>query len=116
MTRRLMTIGLCAAMLFAACSSDSSSNGASSAEGKKYVDAMMSAKGADSLRKDLSESQARCLATNMVDIVGVDTPKAAKVSPSDFAGNNADTKLKGKVSKDKANQIADLILKNKCFD
>ena len=115
MTRRLTMIGLCAALLFAACSS-SSNNGASSSEGKKYVNAMLAAKGKNDLTKDLTNDQAKCLADGLVNIVGVDTLKKAKVSPADFAGSGADSKLKGKISKDQAGQVADLILKNKCFD
>jgi len=115
MTRRLTMIGICAALLFAACSS-SSSGSASSGEGKKYVDAMLADKSNNDLTKDLSSAQAKCLAQGLVNIVGVDTLKKAGVTPSDFAGDGADSKLKGKISKDQAGQVADLILKDKCFD
>jgi hypothetical protein len=120
MTRRLTftklaATGLCAGLMFAACGSSGGSS-ASSSEGKKYVAAMLAAKGSNSITKDLNPTQAKCLAEGLIDAVGVDTLKKAGVTPQEFAGNGADTKLKGKVSKSQASDVADLILKNKCFD
>src|SRR4051794_18404861 len=118
MTRRLTMIGLCAAMLFAACSS-SSSNGSSSAEGEKYVAAMVAGFNKDKAKdpsNPLTADQAKCLSRKMVDELGVDGLKKAGVTTANLSGANGLDAMGKKLTKDQAAKVAEVFFGGSCFD
>src|SRR5690349_93837 len=114
MTRKpLCLFALAALILLAACGSSSSSGGSSE---KDYVDQIVKAKNSSSFTKELSDTQMRCLATKVVDAVGVDTLKNAKITPQKIAASSGLTALKGTISTQQAGEIVDAMTSGKCFD
>jgi hypothetical protein len=102
-------------LVLVACGS-SGGNGASSAQGKQYVDALVKDKSSNGLTKDLTTSQAHCYAAKIVDAVGVDTLQKAGITPQSVSSAKGLDALSGKVTKDQANKIVDALLSNTCFD
>lgn len=117
--RRFFALTLVAVFL-AACGSGSSGGGggASSSEGQKYVDAAMkSYKASSSAGRAFTKSQAECVASGLVDKVGVDTLKSAGVTPSDFAQSGGPFKALGsKLSRKQAVGVVSVITDGKCFN
>jgi hypothetical protein len=101
--------------LLAACGS--SGGASSSGQGKEYSDAI-----ATQLRKGdsgdvFSKSQANCLASKMVDVIGVDKLKSAGLTPSKISSTNDSFKAVGqKLSPSEANDLVDVIAGGKCFN
>lgn len=112
--RRLLVVAIVG--VFAACGS----SGGSSNEKSAYVDAAMEGyKSAPASVKDvMSESQARCLVSGMVDIIGVDALKKADVTPADLkkSDNSPFEKMGKDLTAAQATAVAALITDGKCFD
>lgn len=114
--RRFMLVALVGVL--AACGSSSGSSGGSGSS--EYVDAAM--KSYDSAPAEtkafMNKSQARCLISGMVDIIGVDSLEKAGVKPDDLS-KNGDSPFKA-VGKDmtaaQAGDVASLITDGKCFN
>lgn len=113
--RRFFAVTLVAVFL-TACGSDGGS--ASSSEGQKYVDAAMeSYKSSKTANQAFTKSQAECVASGIVDTVGVDTLKSAGVTPSDFGESDGPFKALGsKLSRKQAEGVVSVITDGKCFD
>ena len=91
----------------------SGSSGASGSE-KDYIDALVaSVQGDDSFPID--PDQAKCLATAMVKVIGVDTLVKAGVSPDDIASGN-DIGTLTSLSEKQATAMANVIFDGKCLD
>lgn len=103
--------------LVAACGS-SGGGSASSGEGQKYVDAIMKNFDKSSSAKDVfTRSQAQCLATGMVNAIGVDTLKSSGVTPDEVGGASDPFKAVGKkLSEQQAKDVVDVITGGKCFN
>jgi hypothetical protein len=114
MSRRFLVLAVVAAIVVGACGG--SGGGASSGKGKEYVDALVANRSDNDFTKSLTESQTRCLATKMVDAVGVGTLEKAGITPKNIAQDKGLNKLEGKVTKDQANEIVDALLSGDCFD
>lgn len=114
--RRFFAVTLVAVFL-AACGS-SGGGGASSSEGQKYVDAAMkSYNSSKTPNQAFTKSQAECVASGLVDSVGVDTLKSAGVTPADFAKSEGPFKALGsKLSRKQAVGVVSVITDGKCFD
>lgn len=67
-----------AVLVLAACGSDTA---ASSAEGKKYVDAMMASYRSGKATKAFTESEARCIVEHTVNSIGVSAFRNAGLTP-----------------------------------
>ena len=119
MTRHAMVMGVLLATLLAACGSSSGGNGASSSQGKKYVDTMVAGfdkeKAADPTNP-ITHAQATCLSTKMVDALGVDVLKKAKVSPQSLEGANGLGAMGKKLTTAQAKLVADAFFGGSCFD
>ena len=64
-----------------------------------------------------TKAQAECVAKGVVDEVGVDTLKAAGVTPADFAESGGPFKAAGnKLSRKQAEGVVSVITDGKCFD
>ena len=120
MVRRTAAVLIAASCMLAACGSDSGrADGASSAKGKPYVDALVKvydntlAAGNDTLGEALSRDQVRCLATHMVDSVGADAFAKAGLDPQKLAAGEGSN---GKFAKDDATKLADVMFDGKCVD
>lgn len=112
--RRVMVVA--AIGVLAACGSSSGG----SAEKASFVDAAM--KGYEdapaSTKEVMSESEARCLVSGLVDIVGVDNLAKADVKPSDLSTSTDSpfSTLGQDMTTQQANDAASLITDGKCFD
>jgi major membrane immunogen (membrane-anchored lipoprotein) len=112
----MTTFGLCTAMLLAACGS-SSSRDSSTAEGKKYVNALVADFDKDKAKdKTFTRSQIECFSAKIVDAVTVDTMKKNGVTPANAAGDNGLDKLGSKLSNDQVKEISDAFFGGDCFD
>lgn len=109
--RTIVASVLLGAVAVTACGSSSGS-----ASAKPYVDAMMQSKNSNDLVKNLGEKDARCLATNMIDAIGVDTLEKAGVTPAQLADGKLDNVLKGKITQEKAEKVVDAMFNGKCVD
>lgn len=112
--RRFMLVALVGVL--AACGSSSSSGSSKTA----YVDAAMKSysSASASTKEMMNESQARCLVSGLVDIIGVDELEKADVKPSDLekSGNSPFTALGKDMTAAQAGDVASLITDGKCFD
>jgi hypothetical protein len=115
MIRKVVIGAAVGSLLLVACGSGGG-NGASSAKGKQYVDALVKDKSSNGLTSELTTTQARCFAGKIVDAVGVDTLEKAGITPANVASAKGLDALSGKVTKDQANKVVDALLSNTCFD
>jgi hypothetical protein len=117
--RRLVLIAIVGALAACGSSGSGSSGGGSSSEKNAYVDAAMEgyAKAPASVKSTMSESQARCLVSGMVDIVGVDRLSEANIKPGDLKSGDSPFATIGKdITPAQATAVAALITKGKCFN
>ena len=119
MTRRAMVMGVLLATLLAACGSSSGGNGASSSQGKKYVDAMVAGfdkkKSADPTNHLSSHAQATCF-----DEDGR-RPRCRRVEedqgqPTEPEGANGLGAMGKKLTTAQAKLVADAFFGGSCFD
>ena len=119
--RRFVLVALVGVL--AACGSSSGSSGSGSGSGSgsnAYVDAAMKSydSAPASTKAFMNKSQARCLISGMVDIIGVDTLEKNGVKPNDLS-TSGDSPFKA-VGKDmtpaQAKDVAGLITDGECFD
>jgi hypothetical protein len=80
--RQLLGIAAAGAVLLAACGDDD--DGESDAEGEAYVEAVVGSMRDDDEAPPLDEAQQTCVATAIVDVVGVDALQAADITPAEF--------------------------------
>ncbi|MBM3674477.1 MAG: hypothetical protein FJW88_05895 [Actinobacteria bacterium] len=107
--RSLVSSLIVGLFLLAACSSSDGSD----AETQKYVDAMMVS--VDTSDFPFTRTEARCLAEQMVDTVGVDTLEEAGITPEDI--ENDDSELSDlDLSRDEAAELADVIFDGDCIN
>lgn len=103
--------------VLAACGS---SSGSSSSGGSAYVDAAMKSydSAPASTKAFMNKSEARCLVSGMIDIIGVDSLEKANVKPEDLSkSSDSPFKALGKdMTPAKATAVAGLITDGKCFD
>lgn len=96
--------------LLAACGGGGDSNK------DAYVEAI-----AASVQQDdapFTEEQATCIASGMVDAIGVDTIEEAGVTPDDIANDDDDSqfeKVTKDISEEQASDIVDVIFGGECF-
>jgi hypothetical protein len=114
-----MVIGVVLATLLAACGSSGGGNGASSSEGKKYVNAMVTGfnkEKASDPSNPITRDQATCLSKKMVDAVGVDGLKKAGVTPQSLEGASGLDAMGKKLNTTQAKSIATAFFGGTCFD
>lgn len=111
--RRFVVVILIA--LFAvACGSDGSAS--STAEGKKYVDAMMKSYGSSAAKKAINESQARCISVATIDAAGVDGLKKAGITPEGLSHGSSFNTVGKKLPKNAIGKVATAIVNAKCVN
>ena len=117
--RRFVLVALVGVL--AACGSSSGSSGSGGGSGSNaYVDAAMKSydSAPASTKAFMNKSQARCLISGMVDIIGVDALEKSGVKPNDLS-TSGDSPFKA-VGKDmtpaQAKDVAGLITEGKCFN
>jgi hypothetical protein len=103
--------------LLAACGSSGGGGGSSSGEGQQYVDAIASKYQTSS--SPFTKAQARCVAGQMVDAIGVDTLKNAGITPSDIENDKSGSSFNEvgkKLTEKQATELAGAITGGKCFN
>ncbi len=108
MRRSLAIISLTG--LLAACGGGGDSNK------DAYIDAIAATMQADDAPFDAE--QANCIATGMVDAIGVDTIEEAGVTPEEIANDEDDSqfeKVTADISEEQANDLVDVIFGGECF-
>ena len=106
--RRVLVVAIVAIALVS-CGADNAAS--STAEGKKYVDALMTSYRSGRAKDALTEPEARCIVEHAIDSAGTDAIKKAGLSPKDLDHGSAfqtlGTKLSGPTAKKVARSIAD---------
>ncbi len=119
MTRRLMALGVCALVALAACGG-SSSKDSQTADGKKYVDALIASynkeKAAGGAGVPYTDTQIKCLSEKLVDAIGVDTLEKNGITPPKAGGNVGIEKLGKKLPVDTRVKIGQAFLDRGCYD
>ena len=112
--RRFMVIAIVG--LLGACGS-SGGGSSSSGDGGKYADAISAQLQKGDSGDVFTKAQADCLASKMVDVIGVDKLNAAGLTPSKISSTDDSFKAVGqKLSESEANDLADVIAGGKCFN
>ncbi len=112
--RRLLAVIL-VSVVIAACGS-SSDAASQTAEGKKYVDALMKSYNASQAKKSITEPEARCISEASIDELGVDTLKQAKTVPSDLDHGSGFATLAKNLSKADVARASTAIVDAKCLN
>ena len=113
--RRVMVIAFVG--LLAACGSSGGGGSSSSGAGKDYADAIATKLTSGPNGDVFTQKQADCLASGMVDVIGVDKLDAAGLSPSKISGSSDSFKAVGqKLSESEAKDLVEVIAGGKCFD
>ncbi|MEY4361583.1 MAG: hypothetical protein RL391_889 [Actinomycetota bacterium] len=104
------------ALVLAACGGggDGGSGGGTSSAEEPYVEALMASFEQDETLP-LEESQVRCLAEGVVDVIGVDGFEKAGVSPADIEGGATLDSIET-FTDEQASKFLDLLFEGECFD
>jgi hypothetical protein len=112
--RRLVAMALITVGLVACGSSAAES---SSGAGEKYVAALEQSMGKGVVSQVFTAAERRCLATHIVDALGVNTlDRAAKTPKAVAAQANAFQAVGAKLDASHASKLEDLMIQGKCFD
>jgi hypothetical protein len=112
MRRSLLVLSV--VVLLVACGSETAPS--STADGKKYVAAIMTSYRSSNARNAFTPTEARCITEAAVDAVGIDALKAAKVQPSDLESGSAFQTLGRKLSKSSVDKVSAAIVDAHCID
>lgn len=102
-----------AVLVLAACGSDTA---ASSGEGKKYVDALMTSYRSGKAKKAFTESEARCIVEHTINAVGVAAFRKAGLAPKDLDHGAAFQVVGKRMPASQSKKIASGIAAAKCVN
>lgn len=111
--RRVLVLLMLTGVL-AACGSDGPASGTS--EGRKYVDALMKSYRTGKAKNAFTESEARCIAENVIDTAGITVLKKAGVTPSNIDHGSAFAVLGSKLSSGQADTVTGALVEANCVN